>query len=142
VRFRNLFGAIAIFGAAAFFAAPPANAGGENAQLIGGVWQWKHTLLNDDSRFTPLNSASYTLEFRDDGSVHAKVDCNRMSGNFERNGAKLKIDLLLGTRAMCPPDSLDGEFERQIGEVRQKVLDGDMLHLDLEGHRGTMSFAR
>ena len=117
-------------------------ASSEIEDFIGITWYWQRTLLNDDTVFTPAQPAQYTLTFHDDDTIAAQVDCNRMGGTFVREHSSLSIELTHGTRAMCPPDSLDTEFQRQIYEVRQMVFDGNALHLDLTGHRGTMSFTR
>ena len=118
-----------------------ARASGEIEDFISITWHWQRTLLNDDTDFTPTQPAQYTLTFHNDGTVAAQVDCNRMGGTFVHEHSSLSIDLIHGTRAMCPPDSLDVEFQRHISEVRQMVFESDALHLDLADHRGTMSFA-
>ena len=100
------------------------------------------TLMNDDTSFATDDPSRYTLTFHSDGTVSAGVDSNRMGGTYKRNGASIAVELTHGTRAMCPPDSLDTEFQREISEVRQMVLTGGALHFDLAGHRGTMSFNR
>jgi para-nitrobenzyl esterase len=113
--------------------------GGLN-ELTGTTWYWQRTLLNDDTSFAPDDPSRYTLTFQDDGTVSARVDCNRMGGTYKRDGASITIELTHGTRAMCPPDSLDIEFQRELSEVRQMVFAGGAPHFDLAGHRGTMTF--
>jgi len=119
-----------------------ARASSEIEDFISITWYWQRTLLNDDTVFTPAQPAQYTLTFHDDGTVAAQVDCNRMGGVFVREHSSLSIELTHGTRAMCPPDSLDAEFQRQLSEVRQMVFESNALHLELAGHRGAMNFAR
>jgi len=124
---------------------PPLMAGGDSEDggsndLTGTTWHWRRTLMNDDTSFAPDDPSRYTLTFHSDGTVSAGVDCNQMGGAYERNGASIAIELTHGTRAMCAPDSLDMEFQREIGEARQMVFTGGALHFDLAGHRGTMSF--
>jgi len=122
--------------------AAPTWAGGYIEEFLDINWYWQRTLLNDDNSFTPGVPENFSLTFNEDGTVNAQVDCNRMGGTYARDEPSLTIDLAFSTRAMCPPESLDGEFKRQINEVRQMVLDGENLHLDLAGHRGTMTFSR
>ncbi len=116
--------------------------GGGSNDLTGTTWHWQRTLMNDDTSFAPDDPSRYSLTFHSDGTGSAGVDCNRMGGTYKRSGASIAVELTHGTRAMCPPDSLDTEFQREISEVRQMVFTGGELHFDLAGHRGTMSFNR
>jgi len=108
--------------------------------LPGTTWYWQRTLINDDTSFAPDDPSRYTLTFHSDATVSARVDCNQMGGIYKRDGASIAIELTHGTRAMCPPDSLDIEFQREIGEVRHVVFANGAMHFDLTGHRGTMTF--
>ncbi len=96
--------------------------------------------MNDDTSFAPDDPSRATLTVHSDGTVSAHLDCNQMGGTYKRDGASIAIKLTHGTRAMCSPDSLDMEFQREISEVRHMVFTGGALHFDLAGHRGTMSF--
>ena len=142
-RLAELLGVVAV---GMLFASPPPLMAGGNSEdgglndLTGTTWHWRGTLMNDDTSFAPEDTSRFTLTFHGDGTVSAGVDCNRMGGAYQRDGASIAIELTHGTRAMCAPDSLDMEFQREIGEVRQMVFTGGALHFDLAGHRGTMSF--
>jgi len=108
--------------------------------LPGTTWLWQRTQMNDDTSFAPDDPSRYTLSFHSDATISARVDCNRMGGIYKRDGASISIELTHGTRALCPPNSLDIEFQREIGEVRQMVFADGALHFDFAGHRGTMIF--
>ena len=109
--------------------------------LTGTTWHWQRTLMNDDTSFAPDDPWRYTLTFHSDGTVSARVDCNHMGGIYKRDGVSITVELTHGTLAMCPPDSLDIEFKREIKEVRQMVFAEGALHFDLAGHRGTMTLS-
>ncbi len=143
-RLATLLGVVVAAGMLVASAAPLV-AGGNSEDdgsnyFTGTTWHWRRTLMNDDTSFAPDDPSRYTLTFHGDGAVSAGVDCNRMGGTYKRDGASIAIELTHGTRAMCAPDSLDMEFQREIGEVRQMAFTGGALHFDLAGHRGTMSF--
>lgn len=137
---------ISLLSGALVLVSPPAMAGGgqeENVSNLTGVtWRWERTLMNDDTVISPEDPSLYTIMFHDDGTVSARVDCNQMGGTYKLEGASISIDLTHGTRAMCPPESLDVEFQGQINDVRQLVFAETKLHFYLAYHRGTMRFGR
>ena len=141
-----LFRAFALAGALAIPALPLLAGGAPesdvSSDLTAVTWRWQRTLMNDDTSVTPEDPSRYTITFHDDDTVSARVDCNQMGGTYKLAGASISIDLTHGTRAMCPPESFDMEFQREISEVRQVVFDKGQLHFDLVHHRGTMSFGR
>lgn len=106
--------------------------------LINITWRWERTLMNNDAVISPEDPSRYTITFRNDGTVTARVDCNQMAGTYRLDGASILIHLTHGTRAMCSPKSLDVEFQRQIGDARQLVFTDEHLYSDLAHHRGTM----
>jgi heat shock protein HslJ len=109
--------------------------------FLGTTWRWQSTLSKDNTSLKPEVPENYTLTFAGDGTVNARVDCNRMGGTFLRDGPSLTIRLTHGTLAMCPPGSFDSEFKQEVSEVRHMVLDGNTLRLELGGERATMTFA-
>ena len=73
--------------------------------LVGPVYRWQESLLNDDSRFVPTNPNNYTLQLMPDGTAAAQVDCNRAVGSYTLNGNQLSLSFLATTLAACPPGS-------------------------------------
>jgi PKD repeat protein len=87
----------------------PAPGGGSTTptpNLVGPVYRWQETLLNDDSRFVPSDPSRYTLQLMPDGSAAAQVDCNRAMGSYTLSGNQLSLSFLVTTLAACPPGSL------------------------------------
>ncbi|MCP4409119.1 MAG: META domain-containing protein, partial [Gammaproteobacteria bacterium] len=90
--------------------APGTEASTPDNQLVGPVWEWQKTSMNDDSLAAPDNPANYTAQFMADGQVALKADCNQVSGTYTTDGSSINIELGPSTMAMCPPDSLSDRF--------------------------------
>jgi para-nitrobenzyl esterase len=84
--------------------APPQNG---IADLGGTSWQLIKFHSSDDKLLTPNDPAKYTIAFGTDGSISARIDCNRGRGSWKSSGPnQLQFGPLALTRAMCSPGSL------------------------------------
>ena len=117
-----------------------------NQTLTGAVWQW--TAFVDPLRKTTVDDPSqYTVEFRADGSVSAKADCNQGNGTYtaendeKGSSGSIDIEIMAMTMAMCPPESLSDQFVQYLNEAAIYFLEGENLYLDLPADSGTMIFA-
>jgi heat shock protein HslJ len=114
-------------------ATPSASAASE----LGGKWQLVRFEGGDDTTLTPDDAAEYTLEFAVDGSLTARIDCNRGRGTWQSSGSgNLTFGPLALTRAMCPPGSLHNQIVRQLPYVRSYVLKDGRLYLSLMADGG------
>jgi heat shock protein HslJ len=52
-------------------------------ELIGGTWRLVQSKGGDDTTLKPDDPSSYTLQFNADGSVAARIDCNRGRATFQ-----------------------------------------------------------
>ena len=114
----------------------------ENVAIGGVVWKWQQSLYNNDQQAVPADSSNYTIEFMPDGKLHVRADCNRVGGTYSLAGNRLTIELTHSTRAMCPPDSLDEAFKKDLEAAAIYFLKGHFLYLDLKYDSGTMKFDR
>jgi heat shock protein HslJ len=121
-------------------APPPPLAPAGDALLTGATWSWKETVMSDDKRIRPVAPERYTVLFQPGGAFAVRADCNRGSGSYTLNGAALSFGPMAMTRAMCPPDSMDGEFTKQLGNVSGQLFKGDELVLTLKFDSGSMYF--
>jgi heat shock protein HslJ len=90
------------------------------------------TSVNDPSR--------YTLEFLPDGRLAIGADCNRATGQYNREGSGLTIALGPSTLAACPDDSQADDFLRYLEDVASFVIEDNTLYLNLRVDAGTMVF--
>lgn len=108
--------------------------------LVGPTWQWVRSFYNDDSRTVPLRPEEYTVTFAGDGTVSVKADCNMKGGTYLLNDKALAIIITHSTMAMCPEESLEDRFVRDLtGAAIWFIKDGD-LYLDIKHDTGTMRF--
>lgn len=114
----------------------------EAAEITGVVWKWQQTRYNNDQQTIPAEPSHYKVEFMPDGKLHVRADCNRVGGTYSLEGTRLTIDLTHSTRAMCPPDSLDEAFKKDLGGAAIYFFKDGFLYLDLKYDTGTMKFAR
>jgi para-nitrobenzyl esterase len=100
--------------------------------LGGTSWQLVRFHGGDDTLLTPDDPAKYTLAFGTDGSVSARIDCNRGRGTWKSSGRnQLQFGPLALTRAMCPPGSLHDRIVRQWSSVRTYMIRDGHLFLGL-----------
>lgn len=112
----------------------------DNSQMIGPVWQWVHTLCNNDTKTVPPEPNNYTVQFQSNGGVNVKADCNMKGGTYSLKDGKLSINILNSTMAMCREGSLEDLFVRDLTAGNSIFLmDGD-LYIGLKYDTGTMKF--
>ncbi len=141
---------LAIAATAALLAACalPAAAPQPPASLAGTAWRLVAMQSMDDAQGTtrPADPSAYELRFGADGRVALRVDCNRAMGTWQatpsadgRSGS-LGFGPLAGTRALCPPGSLEPRLMRQLPFVRGYLLRDGQLHLSLMADGGILSW--
>jgi heat shock protein HslJ len=64
-------------------------------------------------------------------TAYGSSGCNRMTGKFSREGGRLKIGPMAGTRMACDPESmqLENAFYKVLGEVDGYVIEGNTMML-------------
>ena len=111
-------------------------------ELVGPVWQWEQTVMNNGDTFVPDKPSNYTVEFKADGQVNIKADCNTANGAYTADGSSITINEPLAmTMAICPPESLSDEFVKQLTGIAIYFFEGESLYFDLKFDSGTMKFS-
>lgn len=109
--------------------------------LVGPVWQLVRFRGGDDRVLAPIDKTHYTLQFRADGTVSARIDCNRGQGGYKTTGTSgIEFGPMAITRAMCPPGSMHDHVVRQLPHVRSYVIRNGRLFLSLMADGGTYEF--
>jgi heat shock protein HslJ len=99
-------------------------------------------LYNNDTKTIPQDPERYTLEFRQNGTVAIRADCNRGGGTYEANGSQVSIQITHTTRAACPSGSLEMQFIKDLNAATIHFNKGEALYIDLKYDTGTMKFSR
>jgi heat shock protein HslJ len=109
--------------------------------LGGTSWRLVRFQGGDDTALTPDDRSKYTLQFGADGSLTARIDCNRGRGTWKSAGSgQVQFGPLAITRAMCPPGSLHDRLVKHWDFVRTYVLRSGHLFLSLMADGGTYEF--
>jgi heat shock protein HslJ/membrane-bound inhibitor of C-type lysozyme len=131
---------------AAFIVLAPDGASGQAAQtdaasLAGSSWQLVQFRGGDDKILTSQVRTSYTIEFGKDGTLAARIDCNRGHGTWKSAGpSQLTLGVMAITRAMCPPGSLHDRILKDWTYVRSYVIRNGHLFLSLMADGGIYEF--
>lgn len=100
------------------------------AALAGTAWRLVEIKSMDDRVYTPQDRSLYTLEFKADGSMQVRADCNLGTGSWtSESPGQLQFGLIAATLAMCPPDSLHDRYMAQFPWVRSYVFKDGHLFL-------------
>src|SRR6266850_3977776 len=111
------------------------------ASLEGTTWQLVKFQGGDDTVLRPDEKSKYTLTFGADGSVSARIDCNRGHGTWTSAGhGQLELGPMAITRAMCPPGSLHDGIVKQLPYVRSYLIRDRNLFLSLMADGGVYEF--
>ncbi len=127
--------------------APPA-AAGPAGPLAGTEWRLVEIQSMDDAVGTkrPADSSLFRMRLGADGTVNMRLDCNRANGSWtatpsaDPSNGQFAFGPLAGTRALCPPPSLDEEITRQAPFVRGYLLKDGRLYLSLMADGGILAW--
>jgi heat shock protein HslJ len=114
--------------------------------LSGTEWRLVAIQSMDDSvgNTYPDDATKYTMRFNSDGTVNMALNCNRAAGNWTIKpgsdvvSGNFEFGPLAGTRALCPPPSLDERILAQAANVRGYLLKNGRLHLSLMADGGIL----
>lgn len=112
------------------------------AGLAGTAWRLVRFSGGDDMTRTPDDPGKYTIQLNTDGSVVARVDCNRGRGTWKSTApGQIEFGPLALTRAMCPSGSLHDQWVKQWTYIRSYVMKDGHLFLSLMADGGIYEFA-
>ncbi|MFO7634401.1 MAG: META domain-containing protein [Caldilinea sp.] len=105
------------------------------------VWQWTSVANRVTGGTTAVpNPQSYTIIFREDGTVTGQADCNTFSGTYSQNGDFL-ITVTPDVMAACGDPSLDQQYLVLLEEIVAGGPDGaGGLALETAGGEQRMTF--
>lgn len=96
---------------------------------VGSTFAWLGTDAGGARRNTPADAARYTIAFEATGRVVLRLDCNRGSAQWQREGERLALTPIAATKMMCPRGSLDVAYAADLAQVATWRYDGSVLVL-------------
>ena len=111
------------------------------SSLTGKTWQWiSWTTVTPKAQSDVPDPSSYTIEFRSDGTLQGKADCNTVAGTYTSSASGgLKIYLDPSTLADCGADSMSEIFVEKLGLAISYTFFRSEMTINLQD-LGTMTF--
>jgi heat shock protein HslJ len=114
---------------------------GPEVGLSPVVWRLIAIAPTDGVAVVPDDPAKYTVQFRPDGRVAVKADCNSGQGRYAVQDSGLTIGPIATTRVACPEGSLFDDYVGSLGRVASFAYDGAALVLTLGAGGGSLRLA-
>ena len=111
----------------------------ETTNLKNTMWRWA-SAENSRNKLTIDKPENYSIEFRTDGGLGVKADCNGGGANYETNGNKLTISSVISTQMFCGERSHDKRFVRGLENAQSFQIEGNTL--TIKSANDTMKFFR
>jgi heat shock protein HslJ len=115
----------------------------EPTLLTESSWEWRQTIMNNDTVITPIRPGAFILTFGADGSLSTTTDCNSGSGSYQAtDDGGLTISTLAVTSMACIHDDIqESIYIRDLSMANQYLIDSqDNLILMLPVDSGSMIF--
>jgi uncharacterized protein YraI/heat shock protein HslJ len=108
--------------------------------LTGAIWEW--TASQEGDQVTPVSDPSrYQVEFRVDGTVSIKADCNTVTASYQvGEDNTMTIQPGASTMMACPEDSQADVFMQQLDATAAYQFSQGALVLSQADPQKTMTF--
>jgi heat shock protein HslJ len=109
------------------------------SDVVGTVWRLSSMERTGAARFVPDDPSRFTVEFKADGQLGLRADCNVCGGSYTLNGGNLTSGPLVCTLVACP---------RPEGQQFASLIDGtsdvdkDDDELEIESPEGKLVLTR
>ena len=143
---ENKSGVVRAFraGAAAVLAALPlvgcSDAVTGPSDVVGGAWKLESMHVSGASTFVPSDPSRFTVDFKDNGTIGVRADCNVCGGTYTMNEDRLTVPALTCTLALCATPRGE-EFAGLVEGTSTLGKDGDDT-LTFSSPDGTMTLTR
>ncbi len=109
--------------------------------LNNTIWRWESS-DSATGKITVDKPENYQLEFKADGKIFLKADCNGGGGSYTIEDNNISFVRIFTTKIFCGEKSLDNRFLRGLESARSFRIEGNTLSIGSEGENGTMKFFR
>lgn len=100
---------------------------------------WRLQSLKTPTGMTTVDKPeNYQIEFKADGNIGLKADCNGGGGSYTAEDGSISVKRIITTFIFCGENSLDKRFLRGLETARTYRIEGNNLLIDGAGDNGTM----
>lgn len=110
-----------------------------DATLKNTVWRLQ-SLETPTGMTTVDKPENYWIEFKADGNIGLKADCNGGGGSYTAEGGSISIKKIFTTFIFCGENSLDKRFLRGLETAQTYRIEGNNLLIEGAGDNGVMTF--
>jgi heat shock protein HslJ len=111
------------------------------SDVMGGLWKLQSMrLAGATSSFVPSDPSRFTVEFKSDGAIGLRADCNSCGGTYSLSGNRLTVPGMACTLALCATPN-GGEFANLIEGASTLDKNGDDT-LSVSSADGAMTLIR
>ncbi len=114
---------------------------GAAMNLNNTIWRWQSS-DSETGKITLDKPENDQLEFKADGKIFLKADCNGGGGSYTTEDNNISFVRIFTTKIFCGEKSLDNRFLRGLESARSFRIEGNTLSIGSEGENGTMKFFR
>ena len=109
--------------------------------VVGGVWKLDSIQLGNSSAISIPQPENYTVEFRDDGQLLVKADCNSCRGSYQITGDSLQVASPMAcTQASCGAASVDQQYLAILTSAASFGVENGVL--TIRSPQGTLRYMR
>jgi len=115
----------------------------QKTDLANTSWQLVQFRGANGESASPDDKTKYTISFGSDGSLSARIDCNRAVGAWKTSAPnQIQFGPVALTRAMCPPGSSNERLGQDLELITSYQIRDDHLLLSLMDGKGVYEFER
>lgn len=112
---------------------------GAAIKLENTIWRWQSS-ESATGKMTVEKPENYQIEFKADGKIFLKADCNGGGGSYATEDNNISFARIFTTKIFCGEKSFDNRFLRGLESARSFRIEGNTLSIGSEGENGTMKF--
>lgn len=111
----------------------------EKTDLENTTWRWQSSETSRN-KLTVDKPENYWIEFKPEGGLGVKADCNGGGANYEMSGNKLTISSVISTQIFCGERSHAARFVSGLENAQSFSVEGNTL--TIKSGNDTMKFLK
>jgi heat shock protein HslJ len=108
------------------------------SEIVGVQWQLARIQEIGRPAVAVAEPSRYRVEFRNDGRIAVRADCNVCAAQYSLDSPRLHIGPLACTRVACPADSLDDRYINALEQATTVSFEDGVF--TIRGGAGALKF--